>query len=100
MSNFGNYAFGKSTNNKSTDYQDVTEILGQFAEKLEVLLDEYGSTMKKEFVSLEKNNEKWKREHNENGCPAFEEKMWALSAPFEVVKIINKLYVNRVRKDN
>jgi hypothetical protein len=100
MSNFGNYAFGKSTNNKSNDYQDVTEILGQFATELDELITRYEPTMRREFASLNKNNEKWMEEHNGEGCKAFENKMWALSAPSETVKIIKDLYVNRVRKDN
>lgn len=103
MSNFGNYAFNRSnnnTNNNPDDHQNVTQILGQFADELNALVEKYKPTMIKEFNSLNKNNEKWKENNNGESCRAFEEKMWALSAPSEVVKIINRLYVNRVVKDN
>lgn len=100
MSNFGNYAFNKSNNNNPSGYQDVTKTLEQFANEFEELLEPYKGVMQKEFNNLNKNNEKWKADHNGEGCQAFEEKMWALSAPVEIIKIIRKLYVNRVYKDN
>lgn len=101
MSNFGNYAFNRSNNNNNpSGFQDITKTLEQFANEFEVLLTPYKEVMLKEFNSLNKNNEKWKAEHNGEGCQAFEEKMWALSAPVEIIKIIRKLYVNRVVKDN
>ena len=54
----------------------------------------------KEFNSLKKNNEKWKNEHNGKDCDAFIKKMWAISAPYDTVDIIDDLYVNREYKDN
>ena len=99
MSKFGNFAFNES-NRENNGYQTTEEMMKEFKDGLESFLSPWEDRLRKEFDSLKKNNETWKEGHNGKDCDAFVKKMWAISAPFDTVEIIDQLYVNRVKKDN
>lgn len=99
MSKFGNFAFNES-NKENNGYKTTDELMKQFKEELEIFLAPWEEPLMKEFNSLKKNNENWKSTHNGKDCDAFVKKMWAISAPYDTVEIIDNLYVNREYKDN
>ena len=100
MSDFNGYAFEEDANKSKTAYQDFDSMIKEFTEGLESYIAPYKPKLMKEFESLEKNNKKWKEEHNGADCMAFKQKMWALSAPTTAVSILRELYLNRTKKTN
>ena len=105
MSSFDDFGFDKepkveSSNNSSRNFADTTETMKEVTQALKDALNPYKTFLINEFNSLDRNNEKWKMEHNGEKCKPFEEKMWAIAAPFNAIKIFTRLYINRERKDN
>ena len=95
MSNFDDFGFGQKSANSNKQNNDFTETAKELADGLESFLAPYKDIMIKEFKSLDKNNENWKKSHNGEDCEAFIKKQWAISAPFNALKIYRDLYVNR-----
>lgn len=103
MNKFGNFSYNESMNKNNSSSTataiNTDEMMANFLDELEACLNKYKSRLEKEFNSLSKNNENWKRERGTD-CNAFKQKMWAISAPFESARIIRALYVNRETRNN
>lgn len=99
MSKFGNFAFNES-NKTNSGYKTTDDLMKEFKEALEDFLSPWKQPLMKEFNSLKINNENWKNNHENKDCDAFVQKMWAISAPYEAVEIIDRLYINREKKNN
>jgi len=96
MSNFGDFGFGSGADNsRKGGYQNSKSLITEVTQALEKCLEPYKESLKKEFNSLEKNNEAWKKNHNGEDNSAFKEKQWAIAAPFNAIEIFTRLYINR-----
>ncbi len=98
MSNFDDFSFDeKKERRESNSINETYNMMLELTEKLEETLAPYKERLRKEFRSLDKNNEIWKKEHDGEDCIPFKKKQWAISAPFNAIKIYKELYINRER---